>query len=413
MLDIILENTYKTKQRAVHTINTIDRQNNNENLYFFLKSDNYITIKSFIIMATANVTAHSAQTLITQFSVTQISQLDSVRLPEIIICGIPWIVEVRKIRKDGELVMGIFLYCGHRDRTSNWTYVATASFKLVPFAGGDGRGIEYNSIPHVFDRSGNGFGANSFIKWVHLFKPRYRYVQNDSIELEIKIKAEDPNHLNRSILQFECIDQSCDCYSQATYRLTVLNVTNLMAVATPAFKSRGLLWNIIVFKEHSSSLGVLLQSKTSFRNVSCQMTMTVRLMSSNQQYGPIQMFGTERMQWPKVMYIRDIVAWDELIKPENGIINQNDDSIVFEVEIKSEQPNGNIPNAEPNYPPHLLQMECAVCLENIISQDISCAPCGHMHCTACITANIRARGVCPSCGIPVKLTDLRRLFLPV
>lgn len=362
-------------------------------------------------MAVPNVTAHTTQTFISQFSVSQISQLEAVRLPEIHICGIPWIVELRKIRRDDEVVMGIYLYCGRKDKTCNWTYVATASFKLLSFDVHQ-RAIEFNSIPHVFDRSGNGFGANSFIKWVDLFRARYQFVRDDTIELEIKVKAEDPNHLQRGILQFECIDNSCDCNSKATYRLTVLNVSNLMAVATPSFQSRGLSWNIIIFKEPASALGMLLQSKTMLKNVSCEMTMSVKLVSLNQQVGPIERFTIEKMEWPKVMYMRNIVTWTELVKPENGYINQYDDSIVLEVEIKSEKPNGQIAIDAPDYPPNLVQMEC-VCLECIVAQDISCTPCGHMFCTACVTANLKARGVCPSCGVPVQSNDLRRLFIPV
>lgn len=362
-------------------------------------------------MTTANVTAHNTQTIISQFSVSHISKLDSVRLPEIVVCGIPWMVEVRKLPKNDQHMMGIYLYCGHKDRTSKWTYVATASFKLISFVG-ERRSIEYHSFPHVFDRSGSGFGANSFIKWTDLFKERNHFVRDDTIELEIKIKAEDPNHVNRSILQFECINQSCDCNSQVTYRLTVLNATNLMAVGTPSSKSRGLLWNIIVFKEYSSTLGILLQSKTSSKNVSCQMTMSVRLISSNQV--PIERAATENMQWPNVLYIRDIVAWDELIKPSNGFINQNNtNSISLEVEIRSEKPTGNIPNAEPKYPANVVQMECAICFECIVDQDITCTPCGHAFCTPCITATVNARGACPSCGIPVQLNALIRLYLPM
>lgn len=58
------------------------------------------------------------------------------------------------------------------------------------------------------------------------------------------------------------------------------------------------------------------------------------------------------------------------------------------------------------------QMECAICLECVDSQELAVTPCGHLFCLECITEVINHRGICPMCTTAAQSDDLRRLHLP-
>lgn len=104
-------------------------------------------------------------------------------------------------------------------------------------------------------------------------------------------------------------------------------------------------------------------------------------------------------------------AREELLKPPNGYVNNN--SITLEVEIGATKPDGVSQNDIDGSAAKPLQLECAVCLENIISKDLSSTPCGHLFCTTCITKAVEDHGACPMCSAAVDLNVLRRLYLPM
>lgn len=115
---------------------------------------------------------------------------------------------------------------------------------------------------------------------------------------------------------------------------------------------------------------------------------------------------TGKVDWPNNLKAINIISWTELLKPENGFVNNN--SIILEVEIKADKPEGDVGPMcviKPN------QFECSICLEGLVGQDMSITTCGHTFCTACITTAIRNHAVCPLCQEAAQLNDLRRMYL--
>lgn len=267
------------------------------------------------------------------FAISPISKLTSIWSPEVFIHGIPWQIQVCKNQEEHSLA--VYLRCAKKDGSSDWEVPACFTMYLLPI--GDDKPAHKNHIsPYVFHPTGCSFGIPVFIEWADLMNVENKFVRDDTIQLKIEITAEDPNFLAKSILNFDCIDKSCDCGSLATFRLTVENMENLMTVHSPKFNLRGLPWDLTVYKEQTSTLGVMLEAKKSSKKVSCEMTMSVKLVSSKNDVDPVEKSLTNHVQWPGNIEIPDVIPWDELCNPENGFVNNQ--STTLEVELKAGKP---------------------------------------------------------------------------
>lgn len=332
-----------------------------------------------------------------QMEIASISKLDEIWSPEVFINGIPWRVIVRK----DENWLVAYLKCAKEDDTSNWTVPAGAKIELLTFSDDTDAVTEYID-PNVFSLLNNLYGAG-IIQWDKLLNDENKYVKNDTIRLNIEITTEDPNYLERSILKFENIDDSQNCWSNATFRLTLSNVGNLMAVRSPRFLICGLPWELTVYKCRKPYLCISLSNK-SFRKASCTMTMSIKLLSTKNDVDPIEDSREDKLGNREILEIEDVIPWDDLLKPENGFVNNG--SITLEVKVKAENPEGDIPNIGQSNVAKRHRFECSVCFEVLDNQDISTTQCGHLFCTGCI----KKRDVCPMCQKAVK--TLQRIYLP-
>lgn len=346
-------------------------------------------------MSTVDVTSN-----ISLVKISQISKLDYVQLPEVSIHGIPWTVDVYKFEEEeGKHSLAAFLHCKKRGQ-SNWTHAAASSFELLSFDDNQNP-VKCHSIPYVFD-SERGYGTR-IISWNELFNGSKKYVKDGSIKMNVGITIEDPKQPNKSKLKFQRLKNQYGY--EANIQLTVVNVANLLAVRSPQIEVRGMWCDLTVFKDHKSHIGIFLQCKS--ESVPCKAMMTAKLVSSNKDGIQIEKTITSKMKQSETLKLQDIVSWTEMFKPENGFVNNN--SIVFEVGIKTANPQDNFQNAAIGMP----KLECSICLSNVINEEISCTPCGHTFCSDCIAKVVEDYGVCPLCKEVVRSNALRRIFLPM
>lgn len=340
--------------------------------------------------------------IIIQFSVSKISKLASVESSEFFLHGIPWQIDVSKFENGPEKSLSVHLCCMKEDNTSTWTATACATIRLLPFSD-DQEAIEYCIPPFTFDGFNNSYGTNALIQWDNLLDDTENYVKNDTIKLEAKIEVEDPNCLNKSALRIGRIDKSCDDGCLTTFQLTSTNILNLMAVRSSQFIMRGFPWSIMLFK-NDTHLGITLELMQRCRNISCEVAMSIKLVSTKENVAQFERVTRKEVKWLEDLFIGNMIPWNELLKPENGFVCN--DSITLNIEIKASKPEGAA--SKVGVKPH--QYECSICLEMLENQDISTAPCCHLFCTACITTAVRTRGFCPLCQAAVQLNDLRRLY---
>lgn len=267
------------------------------------------------------------------FSISKLSEFCEIKTPEFIIHGIPWKMHIYKCEEENALA--VFLLC--MKKGDSWEVPACFKMYLLPFNNKEPR-VQHTS-PFVFHKDEDQFGLPEFIKWDELLSDENEFVKNDTIELKIEVKVENPNNSKRAALTFETIDKSCNCGSLAVFQLTVKNIENLMAVHSPQFNLRGLPWDFAIHREQKDTLGIILFAKKSNRSVPCMVTMTVKLLST--ENNDVETFHTAVVQRPGSVEIEDIIPWGELMKPENGFVNNN--SITLEVEIKAIIPKSNAP----------------------------------------------------------------------
>lgn len=345
--------------------------------------------------------------------ISPISKLDEIESSEFYIHNIPWQIRVKKHTVKNSLA--VYFCCSEIDDNDedslNRTAPARITIKLIPFDG-EKKAFEFDVSPRVFSPSDNfWYGEPEFIQWGDLMRDENKYVRNDTIQLEIRITVEDPNSLNKSILKCESIGKSCGRGSSATYRLTVTNVEKLMAVRSQQFIVRGLSWTLSLYKHQKSTLGIRWTYESS-EDISYKIKMSIKLLSSTNGVDPIEKCVTDQLEPGEDGDLEkpDIISWDELLKPENGYVNN--DSITLEVELKVNKLDDDDSAIEAKNAAKPRRLECSICLEEMDNQEVSATKCGHMFCTACITKAVTDRKACPMCNKAAQLEDLRCLYLP-
>lgn len=343
-------------------------------------------------------TAHASSATI-QFTVWDISALSSVWSPKVSLYGMPFQIEVQKIQNRTQKSLGVYLYCDGKKNTCNWSVTAWATIKLLPFNARQ-QAFEYNISPYVYDRTTGGYGTCTMIYWNQLFNRFKKYVNNDSIRLEVNIEAQNPYNVYRSFAEIWCIDQSCECCCQANYQMTVSNVSGLMAVRSNPFFMRDMPWNLLISKD-DSHLKICLSPQQDGEIVPQNIQMTVKLMSFKRNVNPIQRAGGTNPI--------EMISWTELMTRNSKYVSNN--TITLYIEINTNDMSGNISNADSNGAVQPYQYQCSICLEGLGGQDTSITPCGHGFCSACITRAVRNDNACPLCKKRVHLGDLRRMYL--
>lgn len=282
-------------------------------------------------MTTVNEMYHSIQ-----IEILQVSKLKSIFTSEFFIYGIPWKVQVYKNEKEGDdRTLAVRLICINTDKTSKWSISGALSCKLLSLSD-DLDALENYFGPYVFDRTTVcGFGLDELIQWNDLLNEDSKYVKDDTMKLEFKIVAENPNDPNKSGVQFECIGECCDCNCLATFQLTITNISNLMAVRAPRYGLRGLYWSIAIGKDRESNLFAHLDFDEPTNKILCKVIMSIKLLSSRENVNSIEKTRTKQLLSSEYLVIDNILSWNELFKPENVFVNEN--SITLEVSINTKQ----------------------------------------------------------------------------
>lgn len=231
------------------------------------------------------------------------------------------------------------------------------------------------------------------------------------IVLNVEIEVADPDERNASNLVCANVEKSCDELCWSTFRLTITNVHNLLAVQSKEFKIRNLPFRFAAYKNHNKNLGLRLCSEWD-SNASCKIQWSVKLISSDAEKN-IKHDDSRIIEKFDSISVKNLAHWNKLMSPKNRYVTNN--AIVIEVEVKSFQPKDDhstdVTGASADV--KRARMECPICFESIHEKKISFVLCGHVFCTMCITKAIKANNNCPTCGNAVNLNDVRPAYLPM
>lgn len=354
-----------------------------------------------------------------KITIATISKLVEFWSSPVNVSGLSWIVQVSKTDLNGEDQLCVFLHASTNDkRSSNWNCAAWALVKLISF---NDDGNTYSIVkpinPDVYDPM-VGWGISNFITWTDLFDAKKGFVKNDTIAMEVIIKANSPV-MGGGSSEFEWLDRCCSSASSGKFRWTVHDVGKLLAASSPQFCLRGQPWELSAFRVGTSigyvrdMFGISIRCKNSNLNWSWNVTMSLSFLSPTKDDKMKTVFTQNINECvfnatnPSASFV---LLWHNLIKPEQGIINN--DSAIIECEIRLHSLTVNSVN---NLKKRRFQVElrCAICLENIFHQRVSSTRCGHLYCTECIEKAIETRNHCPLCNAEIKLCQLQRIHLPM
>lgn len=372
--------------------------------------------------AVASITPTSQSTF--RLKVTNITNLKQVISPIHVVQDIPWQIKVfsSNQKPNNNKSLGISLVCATSDTSQSWSRTASLSFQLISHDGST-NAIKRVSEPQAYNCNMKSITFPSVIEWCDLIDTQKNLVNDDAIQIDITIDAVDPNDVNQSMLILENTAKCCANDCLADFKLTVVNVKNLMAVRSPQFLLRGLLWDFVIYKDRSAQLAIQFGLRTTSNKVSCKVKMTTKLITSKKNVTPIGRVDTKVLKRLQLPLMQKLMAWDKLLDAQNGFVEN--DAIVLQIEIRIDKPDFvgqqggtnavkmGATVAEEAAASTQLEMECGICLEVIGGQDLSCPPCGHVFCSACLSDTAEKQKVCPVCSIAITKDTLQRIFLPM
>lgn len=199
-------------------------------------------------------------------------------------------------------------------------------------------------------------------------------------------------------------DNNC---ASGKFRLTVSELSGFDQARSPFFSLDNIQFGFTILKyprkNGSESLRVLLFHKD-LKNRSLE--MECKLTSSHTRNVIAEKVDRPDIQSKNTCI--DMIPWNELFTSPNRFIRN--DSFVMEVEIKIGK-NGTS-RSRATGESNSIQLECPICIEDLIGKPISSTPCGHMYCSSCIVRALQEQPTCPLCKKPVSESNLHPMFLP-
>lgn len=134
----------------------------------------------------------------------------------------------------------------------------------------------------------------------------------DRIKLELKIKAENPRNPNKNSSRLNCVDECCDCNCLATFRLIIINFSNLMAAWTPWFRS----WSdhlacigVLQFVSSANHMYLLIWISMRPQNIFCVESSYLKSYCLPKQMLMIEKTQTKQLLSSEYVVIENIISW--------------------------------------------------------------------------------------------------------
>lgn len=275
-----------------------------------------------------------------------------------------WTIQVRKNDYEGEPYLRVFLRCVESEN-ENFAYPVHALYQLLSFNETIKEPV-YSVGPYVMDKHG-GYGLLTLIQWMDLLDAKNMYVKNDTIQLKIDIEPADPEDENKSIAWLENISQSCDDGCTSTKRLKISHIDNLMAMRSEDFQIRKVPLFFAVYKDPTGHLGIGLHRRLD-NGTSFGASLKMNLISSKPHGDFTEQIQATSIQSGDQFFTDEFISWNELMKPENGFVQNI--SIVIEFEI-----------GQASAEAQQALLECSICLGNLQQKRVSSTPCVALHTT--------------------------------
>lgn len=331
--------------------------------------------------------------------VENIRNISTFHSPEFNVRGIPWQIQVFK-RNDG--VMSVYLKCIAKDNSTDWSCMASCKMKIISFIH---QPFERTfKEPREFSANQRSYGYLKFITLKDLFDPIYRYIENDSIVMEVKVKASALIKLSEILANTELkLHETRKCF-----RLTIKNLSDFTGFYSPDVTVQRIPWRVKVYTTeilNTKAIAVSLDCAYACNstNWSCKARAIFRLISFNENQLSHEWSFNSAYNFSRALQshgTKRFITWKELVDKQ---YIQND-SFVLDVELLVQRVIG-IGSAK-------AASTCPICLQNLQQgQPISSTLCGHVYCKLCIEKAVKKRKICPVCNQDLQLQQIHPLYL--
>lgn len=360
----------------------------------------------------ASINTGEARTTLT---INKVSELKNLNSQIITLQNLPW--QVMVFRSVKENTLGIRLTCLNTD-TSDWSCAASASFELRSFKSSKFT-LKGTILPWIFCANENST-SRTIIKWNDMLNNNdARYVQNDQINIDVKIIAKDLKQSNKTYLK--TITNTNTAFKAYFF---VHEANSLIAATSIEFSFCYLRWKIVVHglgcrQTDGTKFGCMLWcvSKNAPLRWTRNIFATISFVGENDTL--IRSSSEKKIEFTEKFtrkYFSDFILWSDVINPQNKIMRNG--SIVLEIALKTSGNNTNQRNSRPPATQRstpALDLPCAICFDSMAGQSarsIVTTICGHMFCRPCITTWIVERPNCPICDRILTVAQLQPVFLP-
>lgn len=325
-----------------------------------------------------------------RFTIDKIASRNSFISKVFDVRGLQWQI---KVTQEMEM-LGVYLESRNKDATS-WSCMAWCRIQLISSS----RQPYEKSFksPREYSAKRLSYGIKNFISLNDLYDPAKRYIDNNSIVLEVKVKANLPAILSKSVIEkTTCI------------RLTIDNITNSYGFISPSTDIRGIPWRVKVFFRKVDSKSVMaVMLNCAYRdtpNWSCKASAIIRLRSFDPDKPSYQCQFSKMHKFTSTAAsqgFKNFITRKKLLDEGKQFVR--DGSIRLEIEMTVEKPNGTARKRT---------VECPICLENLLEKNTKTTECGHVFCQYCIERSLTVKSFCPTCKVPLHLSDTFMLYWP-
>ncbi|XP_031632728.1 uncharacterized protein LOC116346683 [Contarinia nasturtii] len=346
------------------------------------------------------------------WKITNLSNLKRSESPEFVLRGFHWKFEVRKVLSvDNANALKVFLYRVNMDNGIDVPCIVYAEIKLIPFDN-DVEPHQKVIIPNECGGENPSSLSLSLISLNDINDPARKFIQNDTITLEIYIKADAPQLVfPTDLTRLQILRKS---QFNIQLNLIVKNLDKRVAgIMSPMFYVADQFWKICAYR-NGDALGLYLkpmcfdsQMDSGFYDVTTTISLHPFDAVRHDFIGRID----ERT---KLLPFNDFIKWTDLFDPSNQYVKNGSFALDIDIELmKIEETVSQIDHTETNEN----DLGCPICLESfrdLLALEVQAVSlkCGHCYCDDCMKQSVRGRKKCPICNAKVVNTQIRTIYFP-
>lgn len=341
------------------------------------------------------------------FSVDNIDEHIQFESIHIHVRGLPWTIS---LNKDAGCTVSPKKELGPIS-SAKWVIIARVTVKILSSQTDEGL---YTVCvgPRIFSSDELALAKASLFPWDELIKPEMRYIHDKKCVFEVFIEAGPlQSGVGDDWLKMNAIQDCCQFCSHAQYQFEVVKSNGFFGVCSPEFNVMNVKFRAAFVKSDNKVKVQLYKMRDITFKHRGKVTVRCSLSSFDPRIKAV-VSETSFIYQSEFRYLNVFeIEWPKLTNRMERFVLNNSFMIDLKINIEldgSATKAKKIPflSEQPS-----IQLECPVCMEDMIGKPISATICGHMFHSTCIADALRARPGCPVCKH--QRPKIHKMYLPL